>query len=423
MKLRKLLVSLPLAGLLAVAGCSDVIQKSSSPLSPTIAGPLDGVTVTSPVGVSPAQNAQIKFSAQPVTFSFDSATSTSPRPFTMHLQVATDYPFAHVVFDRAGFEKPADGNRISFRLPSRLPAGIYYWRVRAEDGANNSDWSPAGAFEALEEIIIGTPVADSPVNNERVTSRTPTLTAKNSTSSGPHKAIQYQFQVSSNSSFTGVVADGVAGEGGSTTSYGVPTTLNYDTTYFWRVRASDGDVTSDWIATAVFRTPVVPVVVPPTGGGGGGGGGATSCSPKPTTGPAVIACVASRYPQKLVAGVSLSERQANMAFIRDRIIEVGLCGGMELGWNLKRGGPELSIDFIAWRQSGGDMGVDIGFDYDNTSIPLQLSWNEWGSFGASYANYTNGYSCGTTAAVFPVSLAAPATPRALFERFVHALTH
>jgi hypothetical protein len=390
MKLRKLLVSLPLAGLLAVAGCSDVIQKSSSPLSPTIAGPLDGVTVTSPVGVSPAQNAQIKFSAQPVTFSFDSATSTSPRPFTMHLQVATDYPFAHVVFDRAGFEKPADGNRISFRLPSRLPAGIYYWRVRAEDGANNSDWSPAGAFEALEEIIIGIPVADSPVNNDRVTSRTPTLTAKNSASSGPHKAIQYQFQVSTNSSFTGVVADGVAGEGGSTTSYGVPTTLTYDTTYYWRVRASDGDVTSDWIPTAVFRTPVAPVVVPPTGGGGGGGS-VTSCVGA-TSGPAIVACIAARYPERLVAGVSLGTRQANMAFLRDRIIEMGRCNGHDWGWNLKRGGPEISIDFLTERIGGVVLGHDIGFDYDNTSTPLTIYWGD--GEAPFYGGYTNRFSCG-----------------------------
>ena len=36
-----------------------------------------------------------------------------------------------------------------------------------------------------------------------------------------------------------------------------------------------------------------------------------------------------------------------MMFLRDRIIEAGKCGGLELGWNLKRGGPELSIDFMA----------------------------------------------------------------------------
>ena len=61
-----------------------------------------------------------------------------------------------------------------------------------------------------------------------------------------------------------------------------------------------------------------------------------------------------------------------MSFLRDRIIEAGKCGGLDLGQNLKRGGPDLSIDFLAWRQSGGDMGVDLAFDYDNTSTTLRL---------------------------------------------------
>lgn len=388
MKLRQLLVLLPLTGVLAAAGCSDVIQKSSTPLAPTIAGPLDGVTFTAPVSVTPAQNAQIKYPAQPVTFAFDAATSTSPRPFTMHLQVASDYDFSKVVFDRAGFEKPTDGNRISFRLPDRLPAGVYYWRIRAEDGANNSDWAPPASFEALEQIIIGIPTPNAPVNNVRVTSRTPTLTANNSNASGPHQAIQYQFQVSTNPQFTGVVADGVSGEGGGTTSWGVPTTLTYDTTYYWRVRASDGEVTSDWIPTAIFRTPVTPTA-PPTGGGGGG---SVSVCAGANTGPTIVSCVAARYPERLVAGVSLGTRQANMAFLRDRIIEMGRCTGHDWAWNLKRGGPDISIDFITERINGVVEGHDIGFDYDNTSVPLVIYWG--GGEAPFYGGYSNSFSCG-----------------------------
>ena len=78
-----------------------------------------------------------------------------------------------------------------------------------------------------------------------------------------------------------------------------------------------------------------------------------------------------------------------MSFLRDRIIEAGKCGGLDLGQNLKRGGPDLSIDFLAWRQSGGDMGVDLAFDYDNTSTTLRLQWSEAG-FGASYKPYPSG---------------------------------
>ena len=29
-----------------------------------------------------------------------------------------------------------------------------------------------------------------------------------------------------------------------------------------------------------------------------------------------------------------------MEFLRNRMIEAGICGGLDLGWNLKRGGPD-----------------------------------------------------------------------------------
>jgi hypothetical protein len=63
-----------------------------------------------------------------------------------------------------------------------------------------------------------------------------------------------------------------------------------------------------------------------------------------------------------------------MAFLRDRLIEAGLCGGMDLGWNLKRGGPEISIDFLTHRVNGRVEGIDIGHDYDNYDSPLDLTW-------------------------------------------------
>ena len=96
----------------------------------------------------------------------------------------------------------------------------------------------------------------------------------------------------------------------------------------------------------------------------------------PRTGPEVVACVAAKYPEKLAAGVSHAERVANMEFIRDRVIETGLCGGMLLAWNLKRGVGPRSIDAIDWRHGEADINdvVDLASDYDNTSAPLKLHW-------------------------------------------------
>jgi hypothetical protein len=105
-----------------------------------------------------------------------------------------------------------------------------------------------------------------------------------------------------------------------------------------------------------------------------------------------VSCIAARYPERLVAGVSLSTRQANMAFLRDRIIEMGRCQGKDWAWNLKRGGPELSIDFITEKINGVVHGHDIGFDYDNTSTTLVIYWGD--GEGAVYGGYTNSFTCG-----------------------------
>jgi hypothetical protein len=63
---------------------------------------------------------------------------------------------------------------------------------------------------------------------------------------------------------------------------------------------------------------------------------------------------------------------------------------MDLAWNLKRGGPEISIDFIVERVGGTLHGHDIAFDYDNHSTPLVLYWGS-GEF-PFYGGY-RAFSC------------------------------
>jgi hypothetical protein len=90
----------------------------------------------------------------------------------------------------------------------------------------------------------------------------------------------------------------------------------------------------------------------------------------------VIAAVTARYPERLAAGVGHDERVANMEFLRDRIIEVGRCGGLRLAWNLKRGTGPRSIDAIGWQHGDNDTldVVDIAQAYDDTHSPLRLHW-------------------------------------------------
>ena len=106
-----------------------------------------------------------------------------------------------------------------------------------------------------------------------------------------------------------------------------------------------------------------------------------------------MAYATRQYPDRLVAGVSVSQRQANMAYVRDRMIEAGICGGMGLAWNMKRGGPDKSIDYLAYRKNGTWIGVDIGAAYDDTSIPLRLQWGEGDSYLVFPATYSPAPSC------------------------------
>ena len=161
--------------------------------------------------------------------------------------------------------------------------------------------------------------------------------------------------------------------------------------YFWRVRVWDSQGrASAWSATQTFRTPAPPAPSPspspnPTPPGGGG-----SCALG--NGPAIVNCIAAKYADKRRPVGSLGERQNNMIFLRDRIIEAGICSGLVYGHNLKRGGPELSIDVIAWQRPDGNMGVDIAFDYDNIGSTLQLTWGEIDLF-AKIQPYP-AFSCG-----------------------------
>jgi hypothetical protein len=208
--------------------------------------------------------------------------------------------------------------------------------------------------------------------------------ANNASTVGPVGYLSYEFQVASDQAFGHLVAAGVVNEGSGQTRFN-SSTLGSGTTFYWRVRAADSETTSAWSVTQAFRTPNAPPPPPPPPPGGGGG----SCASK--DGNAIIKCISAKYPDRLVAGVSLGTRQANMSFLRDRVIEAGRCGGLDLGWNLKRGGPDISIDFIAERVNGQVIGHDIAFDYDNTSTPLVLYWGG-GDFPA-WGGYTNSFSC------------------------------
>lgn len=369
---------------LALGGCEA--SKSSNPTAPTVAGPIPGVNISAPVMLEPAQGFKFKESEQPIRLVVQNATTNGVRALSYTFEVASDSGFTTKVFSRSGVA-PGDG-KTSVQI-DRLEIGrAYYWRAWAEDGANTGAAATAG-FEIYPKPAVTAPGPIAPINNEVVSSATPVIRVSNASWVGPVGFLAYEFQVATDQAFTKLIAAGIVNEGSGQTTFN-STPLTGNATMFWRVRASDGETTSSWSATQVFRTPAPPAPTPPPPPAGGGGGNGGSCASN--NGTFIVNCISAKYPERLVAGVSLSQRQTNMAFIRDRMIEAGRCGGLDLGWNLKRGGPDLSIDFITQRINGTVDGIDIGFDYDNTSTPLRLAWGTGGSF-PFYAAYTNSFSC------------------------------
>ena len=94
----------------------------------------------------------------------------------------------------------------------------------------------------------------------------------------------------------------------------------------------------------------------------------------PSTGEELVAYVSQQHPDRLAAHVDLGERVRNMEFLRDEVIRIGMCGGMDLARNLKRGVGPHSIDAIAWRHDGSLDVVDIAAAYDDTGAELRLHW-------------------------------------------------
>jgi hypothetical protein len=348
----------------ALVGCEA--QKSSNPLSPSIAGPIAGVNITAPRLLEPAQGFKYKESQQPIKLVIENATSNGVRTVSYMFEVASDPDFTSKVYARSGVPAGENG-RTSVQI-DRLDLGrAYYWRAKADDGANSSQFS-AAQFEVLPKPLIVPPGLVSPINNERVTSRRPTFRVNNSDRNTAVGGLAYEFQVAIDQAFTKLVAGGILDEQPGQTTFSPGNELANDVVHFWRVRAGDGDTTSAWAGTQTFRTPLAPAPAPGPAPGPGNGGSCAS-----NNGEAIVACIAAKYPDRLAAGVSLNQRIANMEFLRDRVIEAGICGGLDLAWNNKRGTGPHSVDALAWRHGVDDV-VDIGSAYDDTGRQLGLQW-------------------------------------------------
>jgi hypothetical protein len=350
---------------MALAATACETRKSANPLSPDVAGPIPGVTITAPKPLEPPAGHQLVFDGNPQTLLIENAGSTGPRDLFLEVQVASDANFQQVVHqaDRVG---PGSNGRTSYRLPEPLGAGrTYFWRVRAGDGANTGPYSSASHFAVIEPVRITPPTPLEPLGN--ISTNRPNFVVRNAAVSGPAGDIIYRFEVGTAADQPpAAVITATPGAGGTTTiNLG---DLPWSRTLFWRVYATDGSTISPYSAIVSFRTPAAPAPAPaptpipiPAPGGGsaplpGGGGGRT---PDPAPGQRlplpnmfhVVQQVAAARPDLLRN--SCQEHGGSWAFL-DLVVDTLRTHDTRWGYNWKRGNVgDPSMDVVDYHYGAG----------------------------------------------------------------------
>ena len=208
-------------------------------------------------------------------------------------------------------------------------------------------------------LKVAAPNAVAPGEGARLDHPQPVLRISNAEARfGDTPNLEYRFEIQTAGGQFVMNSPKVTAADGET-AWGMPSALDQGT-FQWRARAEVGTSYGPWSPWTTFEITAPPSLLPP--------------GPYPTTPPEILQFVAANYPERLRARVSLPTRKANMAFLRDRIIEIGTCVGLEIARHRKRGGPEHSIDFLAYKTSGRWRGVDIAVGYDDTDSVVRLAW-------------------------------------------------
>lgn len=221
------------------------------------------------------------------------------------------------------------------------------------EGAANPDGS---------SLKASAPELRSPVGGGQLDTTRPSLVIGLSQALYAEASFVYRFEVSSPSGTVLHTSPAVQPNGGEV-RYQLPD-LGLNTRYRWRARAEMGEHAGPWAAYGEFVTDDYRGLVPRP----------PDCN-WPSSGPAVVSYIAASFPDRLERTGDEGERVANMEFLRDRIIEAGICGGLDLARNLKRGRGPHSIDALAWRLPNGRVEVvDLASAYDDYRQHLRLHW-------------------------------------------------
>ncbi|HEY3384091.1 MAG TPA: hypothetical protein VGK32_20195 [Vicinamibacterales bacterium] len=364
MKRTYLLLVAGLVPALAAAACST--QKSSSPLSPSVAGPIAGVSISPPTPVEPKASSSIDVGSQPITLVVANATTNGQRPLEYAFEVASDADFTTKVITREGIA-PGSNGQTSFKLPDPLTANrTYYWRSKAEDGANTGPFSVGVPFTVIVPVVLEAPQLVSPINGV-TTDLGPTFVVHNSARSGSPVGVSYDFEASKDQAFSQVAGTTNTAEQPGDTRATLSANLAYGTRYYWRARAREmsKSVVGPWSVTQTFVTAVENT--PPSGPttpGDGSGGHIPPGAPTVDRAQAVVYGTAKEFPSLLV--VFSTEDQAVSA--AEELL-------LRTIWHLQ----------LAGFQAGRQKNPSGAISKDKLTIMIGGAWHAYDIYSLGYA--------------------------------------
>lgn len=203
-----------------------------------------------------------------VEVKFENAVDPENNPVVYDVQLDTIQSFSGPdLISISDIEGALEGQTI-WTFNGLVDNTLYFWRVRANDGVVYSDWVNGSFFVNLMNDSPSTPGVQSPLDGGLVISATPTLIALASTDVD-HDDLSYTFEVYGDEELTGLVVS----ETIDSVEWTVPSALEIDTTYYWRVRAMDEHgAQSSWSPITGFtvkinHAPVTPMINSPVSGG------------------------------------------------------------------------------------------------------------------------------------------------------------
>ena len=204
----------------------------------------DGTAFSAWSAVRSFTTEQLVLSAPVLSSPADASTGISLSPSLSWGTVtnATGYTIQYATASDFSTNTQSTSTATSQSLTGLSSLTTYYWRVKATNGGIESSWSSVYSFTTLEQTLDA-PVLVSPADAATNIAVNPSLTWNTVTG-----ATSYVVQYSTSNDFSAYT------QSSATATSLTVSGLSYNTTYYWRVKAYDGTIYSNWSSVYAFTT-------------------------------------------------------------------------------------------------------------------------------------------------------------------------